>query len=224
MGRLINRLPAAPAAWVRPIVIANLVAEVGIVVTGGVVRLTGSGLGCTTWPECLPGSFTPVRTDASQYHDLVEFGNRTLTGVVGILAIATIWAVVTRWPARTRMHLLAFAVLGGIVVQGVLGGITVLTGLNPWLVMGHFLVSMVLIAVSTALLRGTLDERPGNGPGELVVHPLARTLALATSAVGAVVLLLGTVVTGSGPTRATLSRRTAPASTPRPSRGCTPTW
>ena len=131
VARLINRLPAAPLGWVRPIVVANLIAEVGIVVTGGVVRLTGSGLGCTTWPECMPGSFTPVRTDASQFHDLVEFGNRTLTGVVGILAIATIWAVVTRWPARTRMHLLAFAVLGGIVVQGVLGGITVLTGLNP---------------------------------------------------------------------------------------------
>ena len=194
---MVNLLPAAPARWVRPIVVANLVGEIGIVVTGGVVRLTGSGLGCTTWPECMPGSFTPVRTDASQFHDLVEFGNRTLTGVVGILAIATIWAVVTRWPARTRMHVLTLGVLGGILVQGVLGGITVLTGLNPWLVMGHFLVSMVLIAVSTALLRGTLDERPG--PGELVVHPLARGLALATSAVGAVVLLLGTVVTGSGP-------------------------
>ncbi|MDN5767296.1 MAG: COX15/CtaA family protein [Humibacillus sp.] len=197
VSRLVNLLPAAPSGWVRPIVIANLVGEIGIVVTGGVVRLTGSGLGCTTWPECMPGSFTPVRTDASQFHDLVEFGNRTLTGVVGILAIATIWAVFTRWPARTRMHVLALAVLGGIVVQGVLGGITVLTGLNPWLVMGHFLVSMVLVAVSTALLRGTLDER--HGPGELVVHPLARSLAIATSAVGAVVLVLGTVVTGSGP-------------------------
>lgn len=197
VSRVVALLPKAPQRWVRPIVIANLVGEIGIVVTGGVVRLTGSGLGCTTWPQCMPGSFTPVRTDASQFHDLVEFGNRTLTGVVGILAIATVWAVITQWPARPRMHVLALGVLGGIVVQGVLGGITVLTGLNPWLVMGHFLVSMVLIAVATALLRGTLDERVG--PGELVVHPLARTLAWATSGLGLVVLVLGTVVTGSGP-------------------------
>lgn len=197
VARLINRLPAAPARWVRPIVVANLVGEVGIVLTGGVVRLTGSGLGCTEWPECMPGSFTPVRTDESAYHDLVEFGNRTLTGVVGILALLAIWAVVTRWPQRGRMHVLAFGVLGGIVAQGVVGGITVLTGLNPWIVMAHFLLSMVLVAVSTALLSGTRDERPG--PGTLVVHPLARRLAFVTAAVGAVVLALGTVVTGSGP-------------------------
>lgn len=197
VARLVNLIPAVPRRWVRPIVIANLVGEIGIVVTGGIVRLTGSGLGCTTWPECMPGSFTPVRTDASQFHDLVEFGNRTLTGVVGILAIAAIWAVMTRWPERTRMHVLALGVLGGIVFQGVLGGVTVLAGLNPWLVMGHFLVSMVLVAISSALLCGTRDER--SGPGELVVHPLARTLAVATSALAVVVLVLGTVVTGSGP-------------------------
>lgn len=200
---VVGRLPAVPERWARPIVVANLVGEIGIVVTGGVVRLTGSGLGCTVWPECMPGSFTPVRTDESQFHDLIEFGNRTLTGVVGILALATIWVVMTRWPTRTGMHLLALGVLGGIAAQGVLGGITVLTGLNPWLVMGHFLASMVLVAVATALWHTTraepaqpLEQVSG---GTLVVHPLARTLAWVTSAVGVVVLLLGTVVTGSGP-------------------------
>ncbi|MBB2987735.1 COX15/CtaA family protein [Terracoccus luteus] len=197
LARLLQRVPAAPASWVRPIVVVNLVVEVGIVLTGGVVRLTGSGLGCTTWPECMPGSFTPTRVDATSYHDLVEFGNRTLTGLVGIVALLTIWAVVTRWPHRTRMHVLALGTLGGIVAQGVLGGITVLTGLNPWFVMGHFLLSMVLVAVATALLRGTADEQ--GGPGPLTVHPLARRLAQATALVGAVVLALGTVVTGSGP-------------------------
>ncbi|EWT01824.1 cytochrome oxidase assembly protein [Intrasporangium oryzae NRRL B-24470] len=196
-ARVVNRLPAAPAGWVRPVLVANLVGEVGIVVTGGVVRLTGSGLGCTTWPECMPGSFTPVREDPTQFHDLIEFGNRTLTGVVGILAIATIWAVVTRWPQRTRMHVLAVAVLGGVLAQAVAGGITVRTGLNPWTVMFHFLMSMALVAVSTALVRGARDEE--SGPGDLLVHPLARRAAQATCVVGFAVLLLGTVVTGSGP-------------------------
>ncbi|GAA5016248.1 COX15/CtaA family protein [Terrabacter aeriphilus] len=197
VARVVRHLPRLPARWVRPVLVANLVAEVGIVVTGGVVRLTGSGLGCSTWPECQPGSFTPVRTPESAYHDLVEFGNRTLTGVVAVLALVTLYVVLTTWPDRRRMQLVAVGVLAGIPAQAVLGGITVLTGLNPWLVMGHFLLSMVLIAFSSALVRGSRDEV--SGPGELVVHPLARRLALGTSAVGAVVLLLGTIVTGSGP-------------------------
>jgi cytochrome c oxidase assembly protein subunit 15 len=182
---------------VHPILVANLVGEMAIVATGGVVRLTGSGLGCSTWPECQPGSFTPVRTPASSFHGLVEFGNRTLTFVVGVLAVAALWAVLTRWPRRRRMQAVALGVLAGIPAQAVLGGITVLTGLNPWTVMGHFLLSMVLVSLSTALVRGAQDEE--SGPGELVVHPLARTAALGTAAVGAVVLVLGTIVTGSGP-------------------------
>lgn len=177
--------------------LANLVGEVGIVVTGGIVRLTGSGLGCSTWPQCQPGSFTPVRTPESAYHDLVEFGNRTLTFVVAVLAVVSLWVVLTHWPTRRRLHLAAIGVLAGIPAQAVLGGISVLTGLNPWIVMGHFLLSMVLVALSTVVVRGAQDDV--SGPGELVVHPLARTLALVTSALGAVVLLLGTIVTGSGP-------------------------
>ncbi|MDC5697391.1 COX15/CtaA family protein [Intrasporangium calvum] len=183
--------------WVRPILVANLVAEVGIVVTGGVVRLTGSGLGCSTWPECQPGSFTPVRTPESQYHDLIEFGNRTLTGVLAVLAVLSVWAVVSTWPDRRRMHFVAYGVAIGVVAQAVVGGITVRTGLNPWTVMFHFLMSMVLISLSTALVRGAHDGE--SGPGELTVHPLTHRLAWATAAVGVVVLLLGVVVTGSGP-------------------------
>ncbi|WP_353355578.1 COX15/CtaA family protein [Intrasporangium sp. DVR] len=183
--------------WVRPILVANLVAEVGIVVTGGVVRLTGSGLGCSTWPECQPGSFTPVRTTESQYHDLVEFGNRTLTGVLAVLAVLSVLAVVSVWPERRRMHRVAYGVLVGVIAQAVVGGVTVLTGLNPWTVMFHFLVSMVLVALSTALVRGARDAE--SGPGPLTVHPLTQRLAWATAGVGLVVLLLGAVVTGSGP-------------------------
>ena len=177
--------------------VANLVGEIGIVATGGVVRLTGSGLGCSTWPECQPGSFTPVRTPESSYHDLVEFGNRTLTGLVAVLALASLWAVVTHWPRRRRLQVVAVGVLAGIPAQAVLGGISVLTGLNPWTVMGHFLLSMALVALSTALVRGARDEE--SGPGELLVHPLARRVAQLTAGVGVVVLVLGTIVTGSGP-------------------------
>jgi cytochrome c oxidase assembly protein subunit 15 len=197
LARAAGHLPPVRTGWARPLLLANLVGEVGIVVTGGIVRLTGSGLGCSTWPECQPGSFTPVRTPESQFHDLVEFGNRLLTFVVVILAVASVWVVLTRWPLRRRLHVVAVGVLAGIPAQAVLGGITVLTGLNPWLVMSHFLLSMVLVALSTALVRGARDEV--SGPGELVVHPAARTTALVTSAVGAVVLVLGTIVTGSGP-------------------------
>ena len=199
LSRLLTRLrvPAVPRRWVMPLLVANLVGEIGIVATGGIVRLTGSGLGCSTWPECQPGSFTPVRTPASSYHDLVEFGNRTLTFVVAVLALVSVWVVATHWPPRRRLQAVAVGVLAGIPAQAVLGGITVLTGLNPWLVMGHFLLSMALVALSTALVRGALDEQ--DGPGELVVHPLARRVAHLTAAVGTVVLVLGTVVTGSGP-------------------------
>jgi cytochrome c oxidase assembly protein subunit 15 len=195
--RLTSRLPTVPRTWARGILVANLVGEIGIVVTGGVVRLTGSGLGCPTWPECMPGSFTPVRTDASGIHDLVEFGNRTLTFVVAVLALASLLVVLSRWPHRGRLQLVAVGVLAGIPAQAVLGGITVLTGLNPWLVMAHFLLSMALIALATALVRGSRDEE--SGPGELVVPPLARHTARATALVGLVVVALGTVVTGSGP-------------------------
>ncbi|EWT06347.1 cytochrome oxidase assembly protein [Intrasporangium chromatireducens Q5-1] len=190
-------MPAARASWVRPILLANLIGEGLIVVTGGVVRLTGSGLGCPTWPECVPGSFVPVPHQEQGIHKFIEFGNRTLTGLVGILALLSIWAVVTHWPRRRPMHWVAYGVLAGVVAQAVLGGITVRTGLNPFSVAGHFLLSMVLVALSTALVRGAEDTE--SGPGDLLVHPLARLLALATAAMGTVVLVLGTVVTGSGP-------------------------
>lgn len=196
LPHLVRRVPV-PERLTRPILLANLAGEIGIVVTGGIVRLTGSGLGCSTWPECQPGSFTPVRTAESSYHDLVEFGNRTLTGVVGLLAVAAVWVVLSRWPDRRRMHRVAWLVLAGVAAQAVVGGITVRTGLNPWTVMFHFLMSMVLVALSTALVRGADDAE--SGPGEVLVHPLARRLAIGTAAVGSLVLVLGTVVTGSGP-------------------------
>jgi cytochrome c oxidase assembly protein subunit 15 len=180
-----------PAALVSRVTLANAVANGAIVVTGGAVRLTGSGLGCPTWPRCTDESF--VVTPELAGHGIVEFGNRLLTFVLTAVAIATV-VVVFR---SVRRDLRTLAVIGflGIPAQALLGGITVLTGLNPWTVAAHFLLSMVLVAVATILwLR---SREPGIG------QPLLRRpfvlLVSGITAVTAVVLALGTVVTGSGP-------------------------
>ncbi len=206
------QIPAARPSLVRPILWANLVGEVAIVVTGGVVRLTGSGLGCTTWPECVPGSFTPVPHQEQGFHKLIEFGNRTLTGVVGLLALAALWVVWTRLRSRRPLLPVAVGLVLGVLLQAVVGGITVRTGLNPFLVAFHFLLSMVMVMLATVLLRGAdpvaaaadepADGLVGSGDGtraEGRVAALVRRLGWVTSALAGVVLVLGTVVTGSGP-------------------------
>ncbi len=198
------RLPAVRPSLVRPILVANLVGEVVIVITGGVVRLTGSGLGCPTWPECVPGSFTPVPYQEEGIHKLIEFGNRTLTGVVGLLALACVWVVFTRMRRRQPLLLVAVGLVVGVLLQAVVGGIAVRMTLSPVVVAFHFLLSMVMVALSTMLLRGSEDEWSPDGtadlgPRELLVPRLVSTLAWVTAAVGAAVLVLGTIVTGSGP-------------------------
>lgn len=174
------------AAW------ASLVANIGIVVTGGVVRLTGSGLGCPTWPRCTEERFTPH--GELTYHSAIEFGNRTLTFVLVAVAIATFvaaWRVGRRGPLR-----LATLLAVGVPAQALLGGVTVLLDLNPWVVAGHLLLSMAMISVAVLLLRRVYDE---DAPRALAVPiPLGR-LALLTYAAGWAVLYAGTVVTGSGP-------------------------
>jgi cytochrome c oxidase assembly protein subunit 15 len=198
------RPPAVRPPLVRPILVANLVGEVVIVVTGGIVRLTGSGLGCPTWPECVPGSFTPVPHQEEGIHKFIEFGNRTLTGVVGFLALACVWVVVTRMRHRRPLLVVALALVAGVVLQAVVGGIAVRMTLSPVVVAFHFLLSMVMVALSTMLLRGAEDGWSPDGTAdlgrrELLVPKLAGTLAWVTAAVGAGVLILGTIVTGSGP-------------------------
>ena len=186
----------AASPWLPRILVANLVLEVLIVVTGGLVRLTGSGLGCPSWPECVPGSYVPVREQAEGIHKFIEFGNRTLTGAVGFGALLVLYAV-WKWAGRRRdLMVPAWLVLGGVVTQAVLGGITVRTGLHPATVSAHFLVSMVLVATS-AYIVFRAQEPPGHRP--LAVHPIVERLAWAACAVASLVLLLGTVVTGSGP-------------------------
>lgn len=203
--------PATPASsWLSRLLLLNLVVEVVIVVTGGLVRLTGSGLGCPTWPQCVPGSYTPVPHQAEGYHRYIEFGNRMMTSVVSLAALAALYAV-WRWsgPRRARWYAVwqwrgarrdlvvpALVVLAGVLAQAVLGGITVLTGLNPVLVALHFLVSMGLVAAAAHLY---LRHRLPAGPRALAVPPLVERLGWVTCLVAAVVLVLGTVVTGSGP-------------------------
>ncbi len=179
------------SAVVSRVALANAVANGAIVLTGGAVRLTASGLGCPTWPRCTATSYTPTAEYA--VHGVIEFGNRLLTFVLTVAAIAV---VVTVWrsPRRDLRPLAALSFLG-IPAQALLGGITVLTELNPWTVAAHFLVSMVLVAVATTLwLR---SREPGVG-GLLVRRPF-EFLILGIAAVTAVVLVLGTVVTGAGP-------------------------
>jgi len=182
--------------WLHRVLLVNLILEIGIVVTGGLVRLTGSGLGCPTWPQCVPGSFTPVPHQEQGFHKLIEFGNRTLTSVVGVAALLVIVAI-WRWaPGRRTLRRISFLPLVGVMLQAVLGGVTVLTGLNPGLVGAHFLASMVLVSLSTYLLYRVGE---GDEPPVALVRPQIRSLAWGVATLGALVLVLGTVVTGSGP-------------------------
>lgn len=182
--------------WLFRLLILNLVCEIGIVVTGGLVRLTGSGLGCPTWPRCTSDSLVPTHAQSEGFHKFIEFGNRTLTGVVSIAALLVIVALWRYAPHRRALRRLSFLPVIGVALQAVVGGITVLTGLSPITVALHFLASMALIALSTYLL---FRAGEGDGTPQPVVAPVIRTLGVVVTVLGAVVLALGTVVTGSGP-------------------------
>lgn len=185
-------------ALVRRLAFASLLANIGIVLTGGAVRLTGSGLGCPTWPRCTDASWTA--TTEMGLHGAVEFGNRLAGFVVGAIALAVLVAAWRLRPRHRSLRWLAAAVLAGVAVQGAIGGLSVRTELNPWVVSGHFLISMVIIAVAHTLWRGAHEpaERPPERPAERPAAPL-RALAWLTLAVTAALLAAGTVVTGSGP-------------------------
>jgi len=173
--------------------VASLVANVVIVVTGGLVRLTGSGLGCPTWPRCTETSF--VSHPELGYHGAIEFGNRLLTFVlIGVAVLTWLSALLHRRYGGSHRDLwLAAALALGIPVQGVIGGITVLLELNPYVVALHLLVSMVLISGAVALVR-----RTRHAPVQ-PARPAAVAAARAAFGLMWLAILLGTVVTGSGP-------------------------
>ncbi|GAB4056916.1 COX15/CtaA family protein [Catellatospora paridis] len=192
--RLLERLPGtrqlldADAVTRRRLALAGLVGNIGIVITGGAVRLTGSGLGCPTWPKCTEDSYTA--TQAMGINGAIEFGNRLLTFVLSAIAIALVVAV---WRhARLRRPAVILAL--GIPGQGVVGGITVLTDLNPYVVGLHFLLSAAMIGGSYLLWQRTAT-RPAAEPGAARLRPLTWALTAASAAV----VVIGVVVTGSGP-------------------------
>ncbi|WP_084104041.1 heme A synthase [Demequina sp. NBRC 110056] len=173
----------------RLFLIANIIAQAGIIVTGGVVRLTGSGLGCSTWPQCEPGSFTPEFHPEQWFHPAVEFGNRMLTFVLAIVALGVAIAV---W--RTRRELRWYGLVPGIgvILQAVVGGITVLVELHPLVVAPHLLLSTALVwySVWLALAYRRAPRRAG--------EPMRWHLR-ALAAVVAIILFLGALTTGAGP-------------------------
>ena len=188
--------------WLRAhlfgLAVANLIANIGIVVTGGVVRLTGSGLGCPTWPKCTEESY--VAHEALGINGVIEFGNRLLTYVVAAIAITV---VVAAWNRRGAIRNLAIIIAFGVPLQAVLGGFTVLSQLNPYVVALHLLASMAMVGLCVWLL----DEI--RSPGREAAPRNVRVAAVVTFVVGWLSLWLGTVVTGSGPHSGDLeSRRT----------------
>lgn len=175
--------------------VANLmvITQSAIVITGASVRLTSSGLGCSTWPECTPGSYTPSPDQPeAPLHAWIEFGNRLLTFVLFLNALVLVISIL-----RNRKELFGLGAIQilGILAQAVLGGITVLTGLNPATVAGHFMLSIILIAAALSLRQRIY----GKSPSGLIVSKLTRNLARALVLLTFVVLIAGTIVTGSGP-------------------------
>jgi cytochrome c oxidase assembly protein subunit 15 len=195
-----NPLAFIAARWtpdprtVQRAALAALVMSVVIVVTGGAVRLTGSGLGCPTWPKCTDDSLTT--TGAMGVHGVIEFGNRMLTYV---LCAAVGWAIVaarSEKPYRRSLTRLGWAQFWVVMGNAILGGIVVLVGLNPYTVAAHFLLSSALIAVATVMWQRT---REGDGaPRPLVGKPIQQMVWFLVAA-AVLLIAVGTVVTGSGP-------------------------
>jgi heme a synthase len=192
LDRLRERWPVSPrvhayAAW------AALTLFTLIIISGAAVRLTGSGLGCPEWPRCNGTSVTP-----SDGHAYIEFGNRLVTTPVSIAAILTLVFALLRRPYRRDFTILGALLVAGVLVQAVLGGITVMTGLNPFTVMSHFLLSMVTLVIASLLVWRVVRERrqqPETPRHDTLLVRLTRGLTV----YGGIVVFIGTAVTASGP-------------------------
>ncbi len=193
-----DRLPTSITPVLRRLSIASLVGQGVLIVSGGVVRLTGSGLGCPTWPKCTTESIT--NTPAMGIHGVIEFGNRTLTFLLAAIALAMLVMLWNLRKERKDLFWLAFGLLASIPAQAVLGGITVLSGLNPYVVSLHFLVSAALVVVSMLLVNRTYGRTGISAPSD-AVRPsrLIRGLSVIAAVATYLAVTLGTLVTGAGP-------------------------
>lgn len=197
-GRFVARLPRTVDASVRRLAVASLVGQTLLVVTGGAVRLTASGLGCPTWPRCTDTSL--VNTAEMGIHGFIEFGNRLLTFALAAVAVAMLVYLWNLRKERRDLFLLALGLLASIPAQAVIGGITVLTNLNPWVVGLHFLVSMALVVIATLLVNRAYGRTGRHATAQLPALPgVLRPVAAAVALFSALAVMLGVVVTGSGP-------------------------
>ncbi|MEV4443657.1 COX15/CtaA family protein, partial [Streptomyces sp. NPDC049577] len=200
MPKTLNPLQAVADRWqpsarfVERAAFACVVMAVIIVVTGGAVRLTQSGLGCPTWPTCTEESLTP--TGAMGINGVIEFGNRMLTYVLCAVVGLAIIAARARTPRRRSLTRLGWAQFWVVMGNAVVGGITVLTGLNPYIVSAHFLLSTALLTVAVVMW---LRCREGDdAPRDVVARPVRQLSALLVAASG-LLIVIGTIVTGAGP-------------------------
>ncbi|WP_205668994.1 COX15/CtaA family protein [Amycolatopsis suaedae] len=200
LSKLVARLPYPSPGVQRAVAVAAVISQAGIGVTGSIVRVTGSGLGCPTWPQCFSGSMFPV--DHPEYAALnqwIEFSNRMLSGVlvvVSALCVLMAMRIQQAHPGRRRLVALAWTMPGGVVAQAVLGGITVLNDLLWWTVALHFLASTPLVWLAVLFLRAL---REGDEPPRWLIPPLGRRLLAVMVVLLGGILAAGTLVTGAGP-------------------------
>lgn len=193
-GLVTTIMPTAITRWTRVMGWLLVITNIGIVGTGGLVRLTGSGMGCETWPYCTAGSLTP--TPEMGIHGIIEFGNRTLTGVLVIVALLAFLSVIRLRATRRELPVLSFLVGLGIIVQAVVGGVTVWLHLHPSIVGLHYLISAALVAVATTFLV-RLYAAPG--PRVRVVPRGYAILTHLTTLAVTVTVVVGILLTGAGP-------------------------
>lgn len=190
------RLPEQITTTTRVLAWLNLIVNIGIVGTGGLVRLTGSGLGCPTWPMCTPESLVP--TQEMGIHGAIEFGNRTLTGVLVVVALLAFLSV-ARTPKRYGLARPAFAIGLLIILQAVVGGVTVLLHLHPMVVGVHFLISAAIVAIAAVVLMRVRLAEPLPRPDATLGAPGLWAAAIVVAVLTWFTELIGVLTTGSGP-------------------------
>jgi cytochrome c oxidase assembly protein subunit 15 len=198
VSRITSRLPVTVDKTVKRLAVLSLIGQIVLVVTGGAVRLTSSGLGCPTWPRCTDTSL--VNTPEMGIHGIIEFGNRLLTFALAAVAVMMLVYLWNLRKERRDLFVLALGLLASIPAQAVIGGITVLSGLNPWVVGLHFLVSMALVVFATLLVNRAYGRTGKFRTLALPALPgAARPVMSAVALFSALAVCLGVVVKGAGP-------------------------